>query len=146
MRSRFPGLELSFPWGQLRAGAATEDPLRTGRGHFPSSGLQQIFPPVQKTNGSPGIPDSLGVQPQKLSVGAELEVQLGTGDEEVVLVVPSGGRNHRNSRPAGGRSKRADHSIKVVIVLIEADESVDLEGVEAGQLDIVTELNQAGEL
>jgi hypothetical protein len=66
-------------------------------------------------------PSGLSVVRWNVSVGAELEVQLGTSDEEVVVVAASGGSNDVERRSAGGRLEGADNSTAKVVVVIEAE-------------------------
>ena len=50
----------------------------------------------------------------------ELEVQLGTGHEEVALVVPSDRLEDIDGRPANG-GEVPNETVEVIVVLIEAD-------------------------
>src|SRR4051812_41583545 len=65
---------------------------------------------------------------RRLSEGAEFEVQLGAGDEEIVVAAAHRGRVDRDGR-AADRSEGPNRTIEIVVVLVEPEpQPLDAEG------------------
>jgi hypothetical protein len=93
--------------------------LKDGRGPF-SSKLCDIVR-IRRSCKRPGEASGPSGEIENCSECAELKVQLGTRDEEILLVIAASRRDYIERPSPGSRREGADNPVTIIVILIEAE-------------------------